>query len=497
METNQAKKHEEHIAKANQATEEGSSRIKEERFRLRYHLMPRTGWMNDPNGLVYFKGSYHAFYQYYPYEPSWGPMHWGHAKSEDLVNWTHLPVALAPSESYDQGESGGYGCFSGSAVADGDSLALLYTGHVSGNSPVEVQCLAVSSDEGITFRKSEANPVIPGPPEEGLLGFRDPKVWKHEDTWYMVIGSGKEGRGNVRLYASSDLRDWRNRGIAADSDGSKGDMWECPDLFPLGGGENHVLIVSPMNMGATKTMYLSGTFDYEAGKLTTAHAERLDYGFDFYAPQTLENDQGRRILFGWMNMWGAKMPEQQDGWAGAMTIPRELSLQPDGSIRMVPVPELEKLRGERYEVESQVIEADTEVALPGIVSDAAEIIAVFDASHSDAAEFGLRLRCSADGSEYTEVGYRAADRTLYVNRDHAGLGDGGISEVQLTSQDDGLLKLHLFLDRSSLELFANDGEKTMTNRIYPQPDSLGASLFSRGGNAVLRSFEAYELKSIH
>ncbi|KRF13639.1 glycoside hydrolase family 32 protein [Paenibacillus sp. Soil787] len=489
----QNKIHEERVVLANTTLAQSSVLVAEDNFRLNYHLMPPAGWMNDPNGLIYFNDEYHVFYQHYPYEPKWGPMHWGHAKSKDLVNWEHLPVALAPSEIYDMGETGGYGCWSGSAVDNNGVLTLIYTGHVDGRTPSEVQCIATSTD-GVNFNKAAVNPVIAGAPEEGGFGFRDPKVWQHDGVWYMVIGYGKDGLGKALLYKSSDLRDWSYIGVAAEGDGTMGDMWECPDLFPLGSGDDHVLVISPMNMGTTKTMYLTGKLSYDSGIFDYRYAERLDYGFDFYAPQTFVDGQGRRILIGWMNMWGAQMPEQEHGWMGAFTLPRELTLSEDGTLRIEPVEELKSIRGTHHRVSKLSISADTEVPLAEIHGDALELIAVFNTNQlAGDAEFGLLLRCSEDGSENTEVSYSAVDRKLRVDRNLSGTGEAGVSEVDLNPLEDGRIKLQLFIDRSSVELFANNGMKTVTNRIYPKPDSLGIKLFARNGEAYLESLDAWKL----
>lgn len=485
--------HMERVEQANQALGQAVKSIAEDGYRLGYHLMPPAGWMNDPNGLIYWNGEYHVFYQHYPYESKWGPMHWGHAKSKDLVHWEHLPIALAPSEDYDSGETGGYGCWSGSAVDNNGVLTLVYTGHVDGRTPMEVQCLATSTD-GVAFNKSVANPIIGAAPEEGGFGFRDPKVWQHDGQWYMVVGYGKDGLGKALMYTSSDLLTWRYLGVAAESDGTMGDMWECPDLFPLGDGDDHVLIISPMNMGATKTMYLTGKLNYETGKFDYRDAERLDYGFDFYAPQTLVDGQGRRILMGWMNIWGAQMPEQIDGWMGAFTLPRELTLAEDGTLRMQPVAELAVLRKSREFVDRQMIPAESIISLAAIQGDQLELIAVFNTKGSSGeAVFGLLIRCSEDGSEYTEVSYSVAEHTLRVDRTHAGSGEAGVSEAQVEPMEDGSIKLHLFVDRSSLELFANNGVKTITNRIYPNGDSLGVKLFARDGEVCLESLDAWQM----
>ncbi|MEC0266322.1 glycoside hydrolase family 32 protein [Paenibacillus anseongense] len=487
------KAHEERVEQANAFLKQKVDGLEEDSYRLNYHLMPPAGWMNDPNGLIFYKDEYHAFYQHYPYEAKWGPMHWGHAKSKDLVNWEHLPVALAPSEVYDTGENSGHGCWSGSAVDDNGNLTLIYTGHVDGRTPVEVQCLATSTD-GLNFRKEAGNPVIAGAPEDGGLGFRDPKVWRHAGAWYMVVGFGKDGLGKVQLYTSENLREWRHLGVAAESDGTMGDMWECPDLFPLGSGDDYVLVISPMNMGTTKTMYLTGKLNYATGQFSYGYKERLDYGFDFYASQTFMDGQGRRILQGWMNIWGAKMPEQERGWMGAFTLPRELKLNADGTLRMEPVAELQALRGAHQRVNGLSIGADTEVTLAGVHGDTLELIAIFDvAKAGGAAEFGLLLRCSEDGTEYTKVVYSAAERKLSVDRTRSGAGEAGVSEAPLAPMADGRVRLHLFLDRSSVELFANDGMKTVTNRIYPAAASLGIKLFAEKGEAHLESLDAWVL----
>ncbi|OPH48198.1 sucrose-6-phosphate hydrolase [Paenibacillus ferrarius] len=491
--TEQNGAHKQLIARANQALELASTDTTEDNFRLHYHLMPPAGWMNDPNGLIYYKGDYHAFYQHYPYESKWGPMHWGHAKSKDLVHWEHLSIALAPSESYDAGESGGYGCWSGSAVEDNGLLTLIYTGHVDGSTPTEVQCIATSAD-GINFDKAAYNPVISRPPQEGGFGFRDPKVWQHDGVWYMVIGYGKDGLGKTLLYKSPNLRDWTYIGIAAESDGTMGDMWECPDLFPLGSNDDHVLIISPMNMGATKTMYLIGKLSYKTGIFDCHYAERLDYGFDFYAPQTFIDGKGRRILIGWMNIWGAHYPEQERGWLGAFTLPRELALAEDGTLRMQPVEELTTLRGTHRRVDQRTIYTDTIVPLPDIQGDVLELIVLFDTKQlADDAEFGLLLRCSEEGDEYTEITYTAEDCKLKVDRTHSGAGELGVSDVNLAPLENGLIQLQIFMDRSSVELFANNGLKTITNRIYPKHDSLGIKLFARKGDAQLVSLDVWEL----
>ncbi|MDQ6420303.1 glycoside hydrolase family 32 protein [Paenibacillus sp. LHD-117] len=462
-------------------------------YRLGYHLMPPAGWMNDPNGLIQFQGVYHAFYQHDPYQSKQGPMHWGHATSLDLVHWEHQPVALAPSETYDSGPAGGQGCWSGSAVDDNGTLTLIYTGHVDGRSPEEVQSLAVSVD-GIVFNKPDQNPVIEDSPDRERFGFRDPKVWKRGELWYMAVGYGKDGLGKAIIYTSENLRVWTYRGAALESDGTMGDMWECPDLFPIGGGEHHALLISPMNTGSYKNLYVTGRFDYEACRLEKGYAELIDYGFDFYAPQTLLDDQGRRIMLAWMNIWGAVAPEQELGWYGAMTLPRELTLEADGTLRSRPVKELEVLRGEAVQASGIVLRDGEPAGVAGVAGQQLELIARI--RPGDASEVGLRFFASADGEAYAEIVYDVAGGKLSMDRSRAGAGDGGVSVAPLSLLSDGTIELRLYLDRSSAELFANDGRIAMTNRIYGKADQTGISFVARGGEAELVSLDSWRLNGI-
>ncbi|WP_152970734.1 glycoside hydrolase family 32 protein [Bacillus sp. FJAT-28004] len=494
---NTTSKHDVHqafIAKAEEALNVNVKTM-DNTYRLHYHMMPPAGWMNDPNGMIYFDGHYHLFYQHDPYQAKQGPMHWGHARSKDLVRWEHLPVALAPSEDYDKGEHGGQGCWSGSAVDNNGVLTLIYTGHVDGKIPEEVQSLATSTD-GVTFHKYAANPVIGDSPDAQRFGFRDPKVWKHEDKWYMVVGYGKDGLGKGIIYTSSDLLSWEYQGAAAQSDGTMGDMWECPDLFPLGEGNQHTLLISPMNIAPIKNLYLSGTFDYDSCRFEKQHVGQIDYGFDFYAPQTLKDDQGRRIMIAWMNIWGATMPEQAHGWLGGMTLPRELTLAADGTVRSNPVPELTALRGQHVTAADVVLADDKLVMIDGVQGDSIEMDIVFDLAGTDATEVGIRVRSSEDGTAYTEISYSISEQKVYMDRNLGGAGDGGISAAPLEMLADGRLQLRLFLDRSSIELFADEGRIAITNRIYPRPDDAGISFFARGGAAKIEKLDVWELGSI-
>lgn len=241
-----------------------------ETFRNNFHLMPPVGWMNDPNGFVYYDGEYHLFYQFYPYDSKWGPMHWGHSKTKDFIHWEELPTALAPDETYDKD-----GCFSGSAIEKDGKLYLMYTGHVVENGKVtQTQCVAVSED-GVHFTKHKANPVI-GKNEIGEYGliqdFRDPKVIEKDGVYYSVVASKTaDERGLILLYKSSDLIDWTFYSVLLEGKPEQGVMWECPDLFYLDGKD--VLIMSPIQMtpqgieyhNTSSTAVFIGEMDWEKG----------------------------------------------------------------------------------------------------------------------------------------------------------------------------------------------------------------------------------------
>lgn len=450
------------------------------KYRLNYHFMPPVHWMNDPNGLIFYKGEYHLFYQHYPYAPKWGPMHWGHAKSRNLFHWEHLPVALAPSEWYDKGELESHGCWSGSAVDDDGVLTLIYTGHVEENHPQETQCVARSKD-GIHFEKYENNPVIKAAPEENCFGFRDPKVWKHEDKWYMIVGSGKDEIGKIHLYQSKDLNTWDYMGVAAESDGTMGNMWECPDLFPL--QDKHVLVISPMNI-KERNLYAIGDMDYDAGKFTFDHFQVLDFGSDFYASQTLLDDKNRRILIAWMEIWGSKSIEEAKdyGWLGAMTIPRELIVAENGTLLMRPVEEHKQLRNRHFSFKNITLENVTKI-IDKFSEVSYELNALIEINE-DVQEVGFSLRCSEDDTEKTVVTYKVVEGLLEVDKNLSGNGVQGISVAPLNHKD-GRIHLQIFVDVSSIEVFANHGEKVITNRIYPSENSKQVKVFTRGGKATI------------
>jgi len=296
--------------------------------RLLHHFEPRFGWMNDPNGLVFFRGKYHAFFQHNPYAPAWDTMYWGHAVSDGLLHWEEQPLALAPDQWYEDDT----GCWSGSAVVKDDRLYLFYTG-VS-KELGQTQCVAWS-DNGRHFQKYRNNPVIAKAPN-GSADFRDPKVTKIGDTYYMVLGSGQDGVGCVLLYRSNNLLDWDYVGVLLEG-AQYGPVIECPDFFQFGDG--YVLMFSQMNRPLRSTMFAYGDFD--GAKFTPKAEQEPILGPHFYAPQSFLDDKGRRIVIGWFSAWGKPLDEGAVT-AGALSIPMELQYE-DGQFKLFPVEEARHL----------------------------------------------------------------------------------------------------------------------------------------------------------
>lgn len=451
-----------------------------------YHFLSPSNWMNDPNGFIQWKGQYHMFYQHNPDSPAHANMHWGHAVSDDLIHWRDLPIALAPTPS---GPDKG-GVWSGNAIDYNGVPALMYTGVHP-----EVQCLAFGSDDLLEWRKYEGNPVIPAPPD-GLevTGFRDPFMWREGDTWYVIVGSGIKGvGGTIFLYRSPDLIHWDYLGQMCTGDQSEtGVMWECPSFFPL--GDKHVLIVSIIPLAYVE--YFVGT--YRDFKFEPEHHGRLDYSGLFYAPETILDDQGRRLMIGWLRESREVSQSVAAGWNGAHSIPRILTLRPDNRLNVEPAPELQRLRGQHIQYADMTIQRGTADILPDIQGRSLEICAEF--APGDTPRFGLKLLCSSDGEEQTVIAYDRASQVLMVDRGRSRANPTGVDTLTqaapLALAPGEPLRLHIFLDHSVIEIFAN-GHTCLTTRVYPtRADSTGVSVFADAGSALLRQLDVWSLDSI-
>lgn len=466
--------------------------------RPQYHFLPPANWMNDPCGLIQWKGQYHLFYQYNPNGAFHSTIHWGHAVSDDLVQWRELPIALAPTP----GGADEEGCWTGCAVNNEGVPTLLYTGVFP-----QVVCLATSSDDLLTWQKFEGNPVIEAPPYDVRYEtgghFRDPFVWKEGGLWYMVIGTKIENVGGlVLLYRSEDLIHWKYLHPLLVGDVGRADlfwtgtMWECPNLLDL--GDKRALLFSIQATPADHLYAVYHTGTYEVQRFTSETRGILVHGGCFYAPQAMRLDDGRYVLWGWLKEGRSQRISEWAGWAGVMSLPLAVSLQPDGKLAVEPVPELQILRGQHWHFKGLELGLDSAGLLDGVQGDSLEMLVEFEPDGD--AEFGLRLRCSPDGQEQTRIIYRSAQRQIVLERDASSVSpdvERGERTAPVESAVGEPLRLHIFLDRSVLEVFVNGGRTCLTSRIYPlRPDSLGVGLFARSGKVILKSMDIYRMRTI-
>jgi len=464
--------------------------------RPQYHFLPKANWVNDPNGPIYWKGYYHLFYQYSSTIEPQGPKYWGHARSKEMVYWEHLPMALAPT----LGGPDKDGCWSGSAFSNNGVPTFVYTGVFP-----QVQCLASSDDNLIAWKKVSGNPVVGSPPA-GLevTGFRDPSIWRESGSWLMTVGAGFQGRGGaVLLYESKDLAHWeyvhplftgppfeqRDSAPASSYDAvDAGDMWECPDFFPL--GQKHVLMVSTQG----RVHYLTGT--YSERKFQAETHGLIDGSVLHYAAKSFADDQGRRILWGWVREARSAAAQNSAGWSGAISLPRILSIDAEGALHMDPLPELARMRGRHHRIAGA--EVSGFLPAPQIQGSSLEIQLTMDLG--DAHEGGISVRRSPGaGEEETTISYEAATQNVVLATGRSSLSpdaDGGTYRAALKLKPGEPLRLSVFLDASVVEVFAN-GRTCLTGRIYPlRSGSLGVGIFAKGGRARVKSLDAHEMKAI-
>ncbi|MEA3461307.1 MAG: glycoside hydrolase family 32 protein [Bacteroidota bacterium] len=486
-----------------------------EQYRPQFHFSPDSMWMNDPNGMVYYEGEYHLFYQFHPYSKVWGPMHWGHAITRDLVHWEHLPIALYP-------DSLG-AIFSGSAVIDRNNssglgsrenppMVAIFTHHnhaleKEGSNLFQYQSIAYSLDKGRSWAKYEGNPVLNNP---GIRDFRDPKVswYAKAEMWIMVLAA----QDKVMFYSSPDLIDWTLENDFGEQTGAHGGVWECPDLFPLevDGEEKWVLFVS-INPGGpnggSATQYFVGEFDGKEFHNENPGTEPLwiDHGKDNYAGVTwsdIPEDDGRRIFLGWMSNWQYANQIPTERWRSAMTLPRELKLDHDGNgylLRSVPVVETEKLRGERIELEPGPVKGRNNV---GPNFDSAyplyEIDLVFEYNPLDEeTEFGIVLEST--NQEQLIAAFNTRTRQVFIARNASGKIDfsehfPGTHSAPYQISKEGEIRFHAFIDVSSIELFVDQGELVMTELCFPESGFETIHLYSSEESVSLKKGEIYSLK---
>ena len=488
-----------------------------EQHRPQFHFSPDSMWTNDPNGMVYYEGEYHLFYQHNPDSNVWGPMHWGHAISTDLVHWEHLPIALYP-------DSLGT-IFSGSAVIDRNNssglgstenppMVAIFTHHnhkleEQGSLQFQYQSIAFSLDKGRSWTKYAGNPVLKNP---GIRDFRDPKViWYEEgEKWLMVFAA----QDRILFYSSPDLIHWESESEFLVEKAPGEGVWECPDFFPLSDGEEEkwVLIVSIGSggpNGGSGTKYYLGDFDGSEFNWDnpTGPTRWMDFGKDNYAGVTWSDipyHDGRRIFMGWMSNWqyANKVPTQK--WRNAMTLPRELTLEQDEQgylVSSVPVAETEQLRAERVKLEPGPVRARRNVG-PAI-EDAypmyeIDLVFEFDPEEKEGVEFGIILE--SNKHEKLIAAFNTRTQLVFIARDSSGKVAfsehfPGMHTASYQVSNEGEIRFHAFVDLSSIELFVDQGALVMTELCFPESGFEKIHLYSSKESVRLKKGDIYRLKS--
>ncbi|WP_332696008.1 glycoside hydrolase family 32 protein [Halalkalibacter lacteus] len=462
-----------------------------EKYRPKLHFAPKQNWMNDPNGMVYFEGEYHLFYQYYPNGTTWGPMHWGHAVSKDMISWEELDIALYPDE---------HGTiFSGSAVVDWNNtsgffpdapgLVAIFTHHLDGTEEkpsVQTQSLAFSHDKGRTWTKYEGNPVLG---HETKVDFRDPKVFWHKETekWIMSLATGQ----TITFYSSTNLIDWKFESEFGEGMGSHDGVWECPDLFKLkvegSNEEKWVLIVSigdnPEFDQGSFTQYFTGSFDGSTFTADHDSIKLLDFGKDNYAGVSFSDipeEDGRRIYLGWMSNWRYANQVPTEGWRSQMTLPRELTVRKVGQDYKVVqklVKELNSYFSKKEDIHDVIVDGTKTFKM-----DESNVDLDLNIERVDAEQFGITLHHTEE--QHTTITFDQEKNALVVDRKNSGAIDFSDmfsldQEVKLENIDD--IQLRLVVDSSSVELLVNEGEYSVTSLVYPDKACEGISVFTSNG----------------
>jgi len=489
-----------------------------EQYRPQLHFSPDSMWTNDPNGMVFYEGEYHLFYQHNPSRNVWGPMYWGHAISNDLIYWEHLPIALYP-------DSLGT-IFSGSAVIDWNNssglgtsnqppMVAIFTHHNQdlanlGSNMFQYQSIAYSLDKGRSWTKYPGNPVLENP---GITDFRDPKViWmKEANKWIMVLAA----HDRVMFYSSPDLITWTMESEFGEDMGAHGGVWECPDLFPLDaeGEEKWVLQVS-INPGGpnggSATQYFVGEFDgkYFLNENPGTEPLWIDYGKDNYAGVTwsdVPSEDGRRLFMGWMSNWQYANKVPTEKWRNAMTLPRELKLGKNENgflLYSIPVVETEALRGDLLTLEPGPVKNRNNVG--PVIGEEYPLFELdlrfeFDPAGEEDLEFGFVLESKLH--EQVVVAFNPGTQRIFINRgQNSGKTDfsehfPGVHSAPYHNSEKGEIRFHAFVDLSSIELFVDQGVVVMTELAFPEVGFETIHLYSNHESVSLKEGEIYKLKS--
>jgi beta-fructofuranosidase len=453
-----------------------------------YHYLPPRNWINDPNGLIQWGGRYHLFYQYNPYGPLWGSIHWGHASSTDLIYWEDHPVALKPEQ--DTGDENG--CWSGCIVNDQGVPTALYTGFVDESNTPVMLARALGPDL-IRWHKFHKNPVIAKAPS-GVKNtdFRDPYVWREGDLWKMVMGAGLEnGNCAILLYESHDLISWDYLGILFDMKVSEEiTTWECPSFFPLG---NHYVLLISLCPGFSGVYYYAG--DYDGIKFDPLSEGFLESGSIFYAPHLRQVEDGRMIMFAWLREGRTEAAIEKAGWAGVQSLPAVLTLDEELQLVSEPVEEISVLRGEKFQLSDVSLSADQTYKIP-LRGSQLEIEVEFDLIQGPV---GLCVRTTDDEAEMTCIGFDPHKGVAFLDTARSSLDQAvvnGWHEESLSIDTHEPLRIHAFIDGSVIEVWFNDHVR-ISGRVYPtREDANGVKLFAHGEPAHVKSMNIWEMKEI-
>jgi levanase/levanbiose-producing levanase len=493
------------------------------------HYTAKDTWLNDPNGLVWYRGLYHLFYQNNPFDNVWGNMSWGHATSTDLLHWTEQPVAIACDEEEDVFSGSivvDHGNTSGFGTTEDPALVAIYTSAFKEGTAyqgTQAQSLAFSTDAGMTWSKYAGNPVL----DRGSAHFRDPKVFRYEGTagscWIMVAVEAQHQQ--VVLYRSGNLKDWEYLSTFGPANSSEGE-WECPDLFPLpvDGNPDKVKWVLVVNInpgavaGGSGGQYFVGHFDgvqftADHDSLVSPDADGttdlrqclwLDWGRDYYAAVSFSNaPDNRRIMIGWMNNWDYANSLPTSPWRSGMSLAREVELATvDGLPRLVQRPVLPLDSGEPTRVlqDVQLVLQDVElhdsvVPLPDAIPGSAQLIEA-EIQPGTARTVAFRLLGAPDGSAATVLSFDAMTSQLTLDRRNS--GNTGFHEKFASAEwapvklDDGVLRLRVIVDQS-VEVFAQGGRVVLSDLVFPLSGSLGTELRAEGGTATVKKLTVKKL----
>jgi beta-fructofuranosidase len=458
-----------------------------------FHFASPAGWINDPNGFSFFKGICHLFFQYYPYGMHWGPMHWGHAVTTDFISWQNEPAALAPDT-----EADAKGCFSGTAIeADGKHI-IAYTG-VSEKDGINVQNQCIASGDGKTYTKFPCNPVITAdnvPFKYDVRDFRDPKLWYEKGNYYLAaVLRTADKSGALALFSSKNLEQWTFVSMIDASRGKLGQMWECPDIFKLDGHD--IILLSLQGIDADRrgyfhngnnSAYMSGiinpdtyTFCRDKRPENGLEAALLDYGIDFYAPETTLAPDGRRIMISWMHNWEAYSTPDGYLWSGMMSIPRELVLK-DGWLYQNPVREITNYYKDTVSGRQCILSGSS--TYQGISGRHLDLTIRIKETDTRCAR-NITIKFAADETHCVMLAYDLTAHTLTFDRTFCGYCRDVLSVRTMIIQPeaDGTLELRCLLDTCSLEVFINGGKYAFTNTFYA-PQNADGIVFETDGKII-------------